>query len=266
MKRARANRRKSAQRPIRLPIRLPRLRIDLRWLVLPPAAIAALVMLFLGVQAALRLPIDRLQIEGVFERVAPLQVEAAVAGVLDRGFLTADLGRVRRAVEALDWIDSAEVTRVWPDTLAIEVVEQQVAARWGDAGLLNVRGDLFSNDRRYSLPELPVLSGPPGSEHDVAKRYLELRDRLAAAGLSLRGIAMDDRGAWSIDLEGGQQIRLGKQNVETRLERLFALVLPALAGELNRVSYVDMRYTNGFAVAWLGALELSNASDVLGSG
>lgn len=264
MKRARANRRKSVPRPIRL----PRIRINLRWLVLPPAAIGALIALFVGVQAALRLPINRLQIEGVFERVAPLQVEAAVAGALDRGFLTADLGRVRRAVEALDWVDSAEITRVWPDTLAIELVEQKVAARWGETGVLNVRGELFSNDRRYGLPELPVLSGPAGSEREVAERYLELRDRLALAGLGLRGLAMDDRGAWSLDLEGGQQIRLGKQNVDVRLARLFKLVLPALAGELNRVSYVDLRYTNGFAVAWIDALELSdaNVSDVLGSG
>lgn len=264
MRRARTNRRKSMPRPIKL----PRIRVNLRWLVLPPAAIGALATLFLGVQAALRLPINRLEIEGVFERIAPLQVEAAVAGALDRGFLTADLGRVRRAVEALDWVDSAEITRVWPDTLAIGLVEQKVAARWGETGVLNVRGELFSNERRYGLPELPVLSGPLGSEREVAERYLELRDRLALAGLSLRGLAMDDRGAWSLDLDGGQQIRLGKQNVEVRLARLFGLVLPALAGELNRVSYVDLRYTNGFAVAWIDALELSdaNASDVLGSG
>ena len=79
---------------------------------------------------------------------------------------------------------------------------------------------------------------------------------------------MDDRGAWSVVLEGGQEIRLGKEEVGPRLDRLFSYALPALAGQLNRVSYVDMRYTNGFAVAWVDELELShaNTSDVLGSG
>lgn len=264
MRRSRANRRKAAPRRLKL----PRLRINLRWLVMPPAAIASLVVLFFSVQAALSLPVDRLRIEGRFQRVTPLEIEAAVAGVLDRGFLGVDLDRVRRAVEALDWIDTAEVMRVWPDTLAVSIVEQQAAARWGDTSLLNVRGELFSNDRRYSLPELPLLSGPPGSERELAEHYLVLRDRLASAGLGLHGLAMDERGAWSISLEGGQEIRLGKQDIEPRLERLFTLVLPALAGQLNRVSYVDMRYTNGFAVAWVDALELSNAnaSAVLGTG
>jgi cell division protein FtsQ len=264
MKRSRANRRKAQTRPLTL----PRIRINTRWLVMPPAATAVLVALFFTVQAAVSLPVSRLQIEGSFQRVTPLQVEGAIAAALDRGFLTVDLSRIQREVERLDWVDSAELTRIWPDTLNVRLVEQQAAARWGETSLLNVRGELFSNDRRYSLPELPVLSGPPGSEHDLAQRYLMLRDRLAKAGLGLRGLEMDERGAWSVELETGQEIRLGKQDVGPRLERLFSFALPALASDLSRVSYVDMRYTNGFAVAWIDELELTraNAGDVLGSG
>jgi cell division protein FtsQ len=264
MKRSRVNRRKTEP----LQIKLPRIRINLRWLVLPPAALAALVAAFIGVQAALNIPVEKLEVEGVFERVTPLQIEAAVAEVLDRGFLAVDLRRIRRQVESLDWVDSAEVARRWPDTLRIRIVEQQAAARWGEASLLNVRGELFSNAARFSLPELPVLSGPPGSERDVAERYMLLRGRLAAANLDLVGLAMDERGAWSIELGGGQEIRLGKQAVTERLQRFFTTVLPAMAGEFNRVSYVDLRYTNGFAVAWLDAIEISsaNSSEVLGSG
>ena len=264
MKRSRRNRRKAVPKQLKL----PRIRINLRWLVMPPAAVATLVGLFFGVQAALSLPVSRLQVEGSFQRVTPLQVEAAVAAALDRGFLTADLRRLQHEVEALDWVDTAQLTRIWPDTLAVRVVEQKAAARWGDTSLLNVRGELFSNDRRYSLPELPMLSGPAGSEHEVAARYLELRDRLAAAGLGLSALTMDERGAWSVVLDGGQEIRLGKQDLGPRLDRLFAYALPALAAQLDRVSYVDMRYTNGFAVSWVGELELShaNTTDVLGSG
>ena len=79
-------------------------------------------------------------------------------------------------------------------------------------------------------------------------------------------MVMDERGAWRIDLDGGQRIRLGKRNVTDRLNRFFGYVLPALAGELDRVRYVDMRYTNGFAVAWVDELELSRAgaSEVIG--
>ena len=56
-------------------------------------------------------------------------------------------------------------------------------------------------------------------------------------------------------LEGGPELRLGRRDVGERLERSFAVVTPALAGELERVRYVDLRYTNGFAVGWTGSGE-----------
>lgn len=262
MKKPRSNRRKAERRQIKI----PRIKINVRWLLLPPAVLGALAAAHLGAQAALSLPVTTLELSGTFQRLTPLQLEAAVAGALDRGFLGLDLRRIEREIEALDWVDSAKLARKWPDTLAVSIVEQTAAARWGERGLLNTRGQLFTDDRRYRLPELPVLSGPPGSEHEVAERYLVLRDRLAAANLALAGLAMDERGAWSIDLDGGQRIRLGKRNVRARLNRFFSFVLPALAGQFDRVSYVDMRYTNGFAVAWIDELELSrtSATEVIG--
>jgi len=262
MKKSRTNRRKAERRQIKI----PRIRISVRWLLAPPIALGALAATYLSAQVALSLPVTTLELSGTFQRLTPLQVEAAVAGALDRGFLGLDLRRIEQEVEALDWVDTAKLARKWPDTLAVSIVEQKAAARWGDSSLLSARGELFMNDRRYQLPELPVLSGPPGSEHEVAERYLVLRDRLAAANLGLLGLAMDERGAWRIDLDGGQRIRLGKHNVSARLDRFFAFVLPVLAGELDRVSYVDMRYTNGFAVAWIDELELSRAgsTEVIG--
>jgi len=264
VKRSRRNRRKSTPRPIKLP--RVKLRLPLRWFVVPPAAVAALFAIFVTARAALELPVEQLHVEGVFQRVTPLQIEGTVVDALVGGFLTVDLDRLKREIEALDWVDTAELTRVWPDTLSVKVVEQQAAARWGETGLLNVRGDLFSNERRYSLPELPVLSGPAGSEHTVAARYLELRERLSRAGLSLAGLAMDERGAWTVALAGGQQVRLGKRDIAARLDRFFLAVLPALGRELDRIRYVDMRYTNGFAVSWLDELELSRVDSTIGVG
>ncbi len=262
MKKPRTNRRKAEPRQIKI----PRIKINVRWLMLPPAVLGALAAAYVGAQAALSLPVTTLELSGTFQRLSALQLEAAVAGSLDRGFFGLDLRSIEREIEALDWVDSAKLARKWPDTLAVSIVEQKAAARWGERGLLNARGELFTDDRRYQLPELPVLFGPAGSEHEVAQRYLVLRDRLAAANLGLAGLAMDERGAWRIDLEGGQEIRLGKRSVGDQLDRFFAYVLPALAGELDRVQYVDMRYTNGFAVAWIDDLELSRAgaSEVIG--
>ena len=71
---------------------------------------------------------------------------------------------------------------------------------------------------------------------------------------------MDERGAWSLLLGGGQEIRLGRRDVDERLLRFFDVVAPALAPELPRVRYVDLRYTNGFAVGWRASADAALAA------
>jgi cell division protein FtsQ len=245
--RGKVNRRKAQKRPARLPA----LRIPWRALMLPPFAIGVLALLgVLGTQL-LDQPVRKLVVQGGFQRVTAVQVEAAVAAQLTDGFLSVDLGAVRERVRAIDWVDQVRVGRVWPDTVTVQVTEHQAAARWGKNGLLNTRGELFTENAHYEFPELPSLSGPPGSEQEVAMRYLAVRGPLVAAELGLTSLEMDERGAWRVWLASGQEIRLGRRDVDERLATFFAVVAPALRADFARVKYVDLRYTNGFAVGWL---------------
>jgi cell division protein FtsQ len=247
VKRSKANRRKTLKcRP-----RLPKIRINWRAVLVPPTLFAILAGTFFATQAVLDRPVEKLRLEGAFRRVTPLQVEATLAPALDRGFFSTDLGQLRRLVAGLDWVDEVAIARVWPDTLAVRISEHQAAARWGDGGLLNTRGELFMREARHEFPELPRLSGPAGRENQVASRYLAVRGRLAEASLGLAALTMDDRGAWQLELTSGQQIRFGRSEIDARLERFFQVAVPALAADMQRVEYIDMRYTNGFAVGWV---------------
>jgi len=235
---------------LRLPSVGPQWRSRLKALVVVPLVGAALVGAFKLAQLVLDQPVRNLVVEGTFQRVAPIQIEAVVADGLDRGFLSVDLGGLRERVLALDWVDRVNVGRSWPDTLVVRVTEHQAAARWGESGLLNVRGELFTEQAQYAFPELPSLAGPRGSERDVARRYLAVRGKLVEADLTLESLRMDERGSWQLVLGGGQEIRLGRRDIDERLYRFFDVVAPALAKDLGRVEYVDLRYTNGFAVGW----------------
>jgi cell division protein FtsQ len=264
VKRSKGNRRKTVKQ--RKQFRLPKIRINLRAVFLPPLLIAVTAGVLFAAQTLLDRPVNKLQLEGAFQRVTPIQVEAALAPALDSGFLTTDLTEMRRLVATLDWIDEVEVARVWPDTLAVRVSEHQAAARWGETGLLNTHGELFTDEARYEFPELPRLAGPRGGEGQVAEQYLALRGRLAEANLQLEKLSMDDRGAWLITLSTGQEIRLGRHELEQRVDRLFDVVVPALAPEMNRVEYVDLRYTNGFSVGWFADPEIQIAELREGAG
>jgi cell division protein FtsQ len=231
-----------------------RLNISGAWLArfgiaaLSIAAMSVAVTLTIG---ALDQNITQVSVSGRFQRVSPGEVEQAVkARVRDIGLLSVDLGAVRRAVELLPWVDSATVERQWPRALSIRVVEQVAAARWGANSLLNTRGELFISEARHIPPELPRLSGPPGSEAQVARRYLAAQGQLIEAGMRLTAVRLDARGAWEFDLDNGITVRLGRRQVDERFQRFVTTGAGQIGAQANDIGYIDMRYTNGFAIGW----------------
>lgn len=238
------NRHKSTGRRFELPA--------LEWPRAGRVAGALLAIVALGALLAFGLdqPVRAIVIDGTFQRVAAVEVEQAARGALKGGFVSADLDRLRTAIEALAWVDRARVQRLWPDRLRIEVVEQQAAARWGDDGLLNTRGELFATGVRHVPPELPRLDGPAGTEWQVAQRYLAIQGRLVEQGLRVAALSMDARGAWQIVLSNGVTVRLGRRQVDERMERFMQVGAQVIAGRAADIDYIDMRYSNGFAVGW----------------
>ena len=217
-------------------------------------AIGGLVAVLLASTWALNQPITAVSVAGRFERVAPLDVERAVKeSAAGKGLVSVDLTRVRAAVRALPWVDTVSVQRDWPRGLAVTIGEQVAAARWGDSGLLNTRGDLFAHDATHILQELPRLSGPDGTEVNVVQRYFAMRDRLQEMGMRITALRLDARGAWELDLDNGVTVRLGRQQLDERFNTFMATAARIVAQRATDIAYVDMRYANGFAIGWRSA-------------
>ncbi len=211
------------------------------------AAVAALTgVLALGLDQ----PVKRIVVDGPFQRVSPVEVEQVAGSALGGGFLSADLDRLRHSVEALAWVDRARVRRRWPDAISLQIVEQIPVARWGEDGLLNTRGELFVTGARHLPPELPRLDGPAGLEAQVAQRYLSVQGRLLELGLRPTALRVDPRGAWDMDLSNGVSVRLGRRQVDERMDRFVSVAARVIAGKAADIGYVDMRYSNGFSIGW----------------
>jgi cell division protein FtsQ len=207
---------------------------------------------------ALNQPIRTVDVTGRFQHVAPAQIEQLVARqVRNEGLLTVDLAAVSRAIHTLPWVDAVSVERDWPHGLSVLVVEQVAAARWGADGLVNESGVLFATGlatpsglREAGILTLASLSGPDGSETEVTQRYLGMQRRLATAGLNITALRLDARGAWQLDLANGITVRLGRSQVDERFEKFMSAALGIVEHRAPDISYVDMRYTNGFAIGW----------------
>jgi cell division protein FtsQ len=241
------NRRKTSVKRLALPA------INWRGLGVALGVLAVVAVVAAAALWAFDQPIETVSVAGRFQRVAPVDVERVVkARVRGDGLLSVDLAAVRRAIHTLPWVDAVSVQRAWPRGLDVLVIEQTAAARWSERGLLNTRGELFATDERHIPPELAQLEGPPGKESAVAQRYLAAEGRLMQAGLRMTAMRLDARGAWEFDLANGVTVRLGRRQVDERFEKFMGTALKLVTQRGEDIAYVDMRYTNGFAIGWRG--------------
>lgn len=207
-----------------------------------------------GLLVFLNRPIETIEVQGRFAHLTVLGVQqAARAPLHGAGLVSVRLGDVARAVRQLPWAGNVSVERRWPHGLVVHVEEQQAVAVWNGAGLVNARGEVFRSDGAASVPDLPRLAGPAGTEADVVARYLALQGRVAEAGMHLVSMQQDARGAWTLALDNGVSVRLGRKQLDERLARFTDVALRLIAQSARDIEYIDLRYSNGFAVGWRGA-------------
>jgi cell division protein FtsQ len=174
-------------------------------------------------------------------------------------FFTTDLDAVRAAFEMVPWVRKASVRREWPNKLIVELEEHKALGTWGDDGrLVSVKGDVFIANLAEAEEdgELLEFTGPDGSEKEVVAQFEELRAWFAAANLTPDSVYLSNRYAWTVKLNTGMTVELGREQSKTTLkERVARLVsvYPQLVARLqDRIESVDMRYPNGLALKATG--------------
>lgn len=187
------------------------------------------------------------------------QTKLVVHERLKGNFFSADLDAARAAFIKLPWVRDASVRRQWPDGLVVTLVEHKPFARWNDDALLNRYGEVY---KAASDMKLPQLSGPAGSEHEVAQAWVDFERILAPLKSHPVAVTLNDRRSWWVTLDNGMNIALGREHMEERLAR-WVSVYPATMATLGvEVGGVDLRYPKGFAVRLLATKPVNKAQAV----
>jgi cell division protein FtsQ len=155
---------------------------------------------------------------------------------------------IRERVEALGWVKSAEVRRVFPGTLIVTVEERQAVAIWqnGDAFvLIDPDGIEIGARDVHRHRHLKVVVGPDAPRHAMSLLSLlaeepELEDRVVAA------VRVGQR-RWNLRLDGGVDVRLPERDVEVAW-RMLAEYQRDHEILSRAIDAIDLRYPDRISV------------------
>lgn len=134
-----------------------------------------------------------------------------------------------------------------PDTVEIRLEERIPVARWKDSALVDSEGNLFKAATDETFPE---FEGQVGTARDMVHHYNRFTGIIRPLDLHIIKLEYTARSAWSVELDNGIIVRLGRENEINRMQRFADMWPGILKAQANRLEYVDMRYKDGFAVRY----------------
>lgn len=196
-----------------------------------------------------RFPINTVKIEASYQHITHKQLEKILENYLNSSFFTLPVSRLRADLLSLEWVNAAQVERLWPDILKIKVMERIPVAFWNNA-LITDEGKIFNKNEALTETNLPRLKGPLNQEQQVLQVYKKMSKILTIYGLHAVALEWRENEAWDLTLANGLQLRLGKRDLETRINRFCKAYSAVFAEKSDQVAIVDLRYPHGMAVQW----------------
>jgi len=191
----------------------------------------------------------------VLRHVNALTIRNSALPKIKGNFFTANLDMVRLAFESVPWVRKASVQREWPNRLVVTLEEHTPLGTWGEGDqLISVAGDVFTANLAEAEEDVDLveLNGPEGSEKEVLAGYQNFKTWFAKINLAPESVSYSSRYAWSVKLNNGMRVELGRVQDETtlrqRVEKLMTVYPQLLASLQDSIESVDMRYPNGLAL------------------
>lgn len=193
-------------------------------------------------------PIQEVRFVGEFDKVDVSALKAIVEKNIDGNFFTLDVGRIHQLVTNLPWVNFAWIDRKWPGILQVRVVEEKAVAIWRNETLLNMQGESFVAGTAEEFFDLPVLFGESANEKALMDVYKVMHAIVQPAGLSVSHLSIDARHAIKAVLDDSIELFLGRNDFEKKLTRFIRVYGSNFAHIKQKISRIDLRYSNGFSL------------------
>ncbi|WP_084539711.1 cell division protein FtsQ/DivIB [Azorhizobium doebereinerae] len=154
--------------------------------------------------------------------VTPAEILAAAGIKPTTSLLFVDADATRQKLEAMPWIASATVRKLYPDRIEIAVVEREAYALWQVNGEIRVIAKdgmpiaPYSDDPRYI--SLPIVVGE-GAQKKV-QEIVDALGRLPAIRDQVRAAILVAERRWTLKLRNGIDVRLPEVGLDGALMEL----------------------------------------------
>jgi cell division protein FtsQ len=193
--------------------------------------------------------IQKIEIEGDLNYITEGELESDYSSVLGKSLLSVSVADALLLARSPEWVERAEVRKIWPNTLQVLVHEYTPLAYWRDKQLISTSAVVITPANMPDLP-LPHLYGPNDSSDVVLEQFGLISQVLASTSLRIFTLTLEPRGAWNVTFTNGVMVKLGREEVLERLQRFIAVYKSDLSGRIDQITSVDARYPHGIAVGW----------------
>ena len=177
-------------------------------------------------------------------------ISEAVKYLYSKSFFDIDLNYLKNKLEKIEWVRKINVRRSYPNEVIIDIEEHTPILIWNNKMYINEYGEKFKVSKIDK--SIPILISDESRINEVFSYFELFNDKLSSRKLDFKitKIMENEIRSLTISLSSGINIQLGSKDVNNKIPLFFEIYKSLNTRDLNKIRYIDMRYSNGFSVGW----------------
>ena len=177
-------------------------------------------------------------------------ISNAVEYLYSKSFFDIDLNYLKNKLEKIEWVRKINVRRSYPNEIIIDIEEHTPILIWNNKMYINMYGEKFNVSKIDK--NIPLLISDESRINEVFTYFKLFNEKLSSRKLDFKitKIMENEIRSLTISLSSGINIQLGSKDVNIKIPLFFEIYNSLNTRDLNKIRYIDMRYSNGFSVGW----------------
>ncbi len=167
-------------------------------------------------------------------------------------FFTTDLQNLRDIVIGLAWVDQVSVSRDWQRGIVITALPKQAVANFGTERLVDAKGVVFvpADSDELTQVQFATLQGEIDQAPVIMQQMQQINEWYAPIDMHVEDIILTARMTWLVRFDNGLRVIVDNENTAQKLLSLSQLLGNQLSARQAEMQSIDLRYKNGFTIAW----------------